>query len=253
MRLVNQSVIVETDDPQGLKTFLTNDGRNNDPTGTDMEVPTSRRSHVHRQRESIDILPSPTGTRVHHLLDDLGLSASDVHIKRLQEELDMTLPELTLSEKLLDMQQVTEPGSLPLMMDVQRKFDQISGNYDHGVIRQGQMSCAIMGYHLTNGDFGLPSTFSPKQQKFTRFDLDSYAKGRLDWAIEPRDLVHKSFLQLATEAEAIQRLDTAVALRHIGFSDPDIYGTAPDAVPDPRPGILEQVTGAQTAATVAAF
>jgi hypothetical protein len=60
-------------------------------------------------------------------------------------------------------------------------------------------------------------------------------------------------MQLATEAEALQKLDTPVALRHVGYSDDDIYGDDPAAKPEVRPGVLAEITGAQQAATVAAF
>jgi hypothetical protein len=105
---------------------------------------------------------------------------------------------------------------------VQHKFDESVGNYDQSVVKEGQMAVAIMGHHASRGEFGPPSRLTGDQRVFLGFGLDSYDRGDLDWAIQPRTLIEPSFLELLAQAQMLQTVTEPDALRHLGKSDDDI-------------------------------
>jgi hypothetical protein len=253
-KFVRQGVIIETNDTAGLTTFL---GSQQPSLVTDM---TYRQAQLQqeRDRQQINIMPAPEGTRVHHLIQNLGLGEAETHIARIAREIEDALPEIVFAERLQSMDQVTGPGARALVSRVQQKLDDVCGNYDNGTIKLGQMCAAMGGELIRTNQWGLRSQLTPQQQRFVPFNLDSYQKSELDFGLTPRELVPKTTLELAQEAVTIESIQTATGLRHIGFSDEEIYGTdeqgkslAPgaDETSKALPGILE-ATGPQIAANV---
>lgn len=235
MRFVHQHVIVESPNPADLKRKL-DAAAGATPAATDDY--TSRQS---RGRQEIGVLPAPTGTAVHHLLANLGLADADPHITRIEAQIEKAFPEIVLSDKLLEMTQVTRPGALPLVQDVQHKYDESAGNYYDAVAQLAEMCCTIGGYHANAGDWGLRSHLTDQQQKFLPFGFDSWAAGDVSVSITPGELIPRSMTELAQEALAMESVKTATGLRHVGLSDDDIYGEG--VTSPPRRGILEEKAG----------
>ena len=247
-KFVRQGAIIETKDPKGLTSFLT--GQQTQGTAT---TPRDAARQKEREQQNINVMPAPEGTRVHHLLQNLGLSDADPHISRIAREIEDALPEIVFAERMQDMDQVTKPGAMALVSRVQQKLDDVAGNYDAGVIKLSQMCAAIGGHLAQSGEWGLRSQLTGQQQLFLPFDLTSYQRNELDFSLTPRELIPKSTIELAQEAAAIESLTTPTGLRHVGFSDEQIYGTdesGESLAPVPLPGILASAGGVANAAAV---
>jgi hypothetical protein len=231
MRIANQAVVIETPQPEALqKQLRTSAGAT--------RTPTMERTDYHAGRQESKILPAPTGTAVHHLLEDIGLAASDPHIQRLERELEKTFPEIVLGEKLLEMDQVTRPGAVPLVQDVQHKYDESAGNYFDAVVRMGQMLCSMGGQLANSGAWGMQRDLTGAQRLFLPFSLESFHRGDLAWNLTPPELIPKTFGELCAEATALETVKTPAGLEHIGYSEEDVYGEK--NVPKVKPGLLEQ-------------
>jgi hypothetical protein len=242
-KFVRQGVIIETKDTAGLTTFL--GGQQASTFSNEFGESYNQQS---KDRQQINVMAAPEGTRVHHLITNLGLGEADGHISRIAREIEDALPEIVFAERLQAMDQVTGPGARALVSRVQQKLDDVAGNYDSGVVKLGQMCSAMGGELISTGQWGL----TPAQQRFTPFNLQSYQKTELDFGLVPRELVPKTVLELAQEAVVIESLTTPTGLRHIGKSGEEIYGTDENGTslePEFPPGILE-ATGTQVAASV---
>lgn len=237
MRFVHQAVIIETPNPDAAtKKTQANAGATR--TATDDFA------DRHAGRQDIKTLFVPIGTSVHHLLTNLGLADADPHIARIEAQIEKAFPEIVLSDKLLEMSQVTRPGALPLVQDVQHKFDESAGNYYDAVAQLGEMCCTVGGHHVRAGDWGLPSQLTDQQRTFLPFDLDSWGKGDVSVSIQPGELLPRSLADLASEALAIESIRTPTGLRMAGLSDEDIFGPLPAGQTEyPRRGLLEEQAG----------
>lgn len=230
MRFMRQKKIVATGSWQSLQKALSD--------------PPAKRGATHdfanpnADRESQGLLPAPADTTVHSLLENLGLGESDSHIVRLIAEIEKDLPEITLSDKLMAMSQVTAPGAIPLVQDVQGKYRESERNYDAGLIKLGQMCVSMGGALARSGAWGPRGQLTRGQAKFLPFDLASFDRGDLDWAITPRDLIPKSFQQKAMEAAAMELVKTPAGLLHLGYTLEQVYGEG--NVPAVLPGILAE-------------
>ena len=75
----------------------------------------------------------------------------------------------------------------------------------------------------------------------------------MDFAIQPRDLLRPTTLDLANEAKIIEGLTSPWAFAHVGLGPEEIYGSDPisgEVNPHTESGIIADLQGA-TAATSA--
>ena len=238
-RFVRQPVFIETPNPDGLAAQM--NGRTAGipmPPGMRSELADRPLANgIITERQSLLTQPVPLGTKAHPLLQDLGLGAATEHIERVKEELWQAVPEIVLQEKLLEMSQVTAPGAMPLVNQVQMKLDDVAANADQGIVRLAQMGVAMAGFLIKNGDWGTRGKLTDAQLKFEGYDLDSYGKGLLDFSLMPRELVAETELEKISVAEAFERLTTPQGWHMAGKSLEDIYG---EGAPDKLPSLLEQ-------------
>lgn len=229
LKFVNQKVIVETTDPKQFVTMA-----QATPAGQPVTVP----GDPGAGRETGGVLAGPPGTRVHHLIENLGLGEANAHIQRVLEEIERDIPEITLSEKLSGMSDISEPGARALLMAVNARLGEAMANYDLGLSRIVQSLLTIGGELASSGGWGPRSRLTEGQRLFLPWRLDSYAKGetRFSWAGRP--LFPATVLTKAMEAAAIDAIKTPSGLRHVGLSDDDIYGEG--LAPTVRPGILAE-------------
>lgn len=263
MRFVRQQIVVGSDDPKGLARFLTAGTYASPKPGPAAPAPNdyddflsdaAHRRFGERHDDDLSILPAPSGTTVGRLLTNLGVGESSVHFDRILEVLERNIPELILTEKLLNMTRVTGPGVRPLIMDVQHKLDDAAANYDGGVVKLVQMCCSIGGHLANAGVWGANRRgLSAQQQTFLPFDITSFDKGDLDFSIQPRDLLRPATLDLANEAKIIESLRTPFGLQHVGLGPEEIYGVDANGNVNPHTdnGILADLQSGQnsTAAT----
>lgn len=229
MKFVHQRHIIGTEDPAGAKALM--DGTAKAGATRDLANPNAR-------RESIDVLFAKHPVSAHPIIDNMGLAEADSHVQRLIDQLEKDLPEVTLSEKLLEMSQVTKPGALPLVQDVQQFVNEVAGNADRGLTKMGQMSVSIMAHEMRAGTMGPRSQWTDAMRKFLPFDLDSYHAGDLDFSLSERELVPPTMLERIQEAAAMELIKTPSGLRHLGFSDDDIWGEG--LAPETRAGLLAE-------------
>lgn len=152
------------------------------------------------------LLKAPKGASWIPLVGNLNPSEVDSQVERLLTEIEHDFPELSMYQELRKMSQVTGPGAARMMGDVYSRVLEVSSNYDMQSIKLFQMAVAIGGMRFQEGREGWAAK-TEQQQKFSPFNLDSYARGELDFEIMPRPLIPM------TEADTIdltgKRLDNA--------------------------------------------
>ena len=109
-------------------------------------------------------------------------------MEQLLAEIEHDFPELSMYTELRKMSQVTGPAAARMMGDVYSRVLEVSSNYDTQSIKLFQMAVAIGGARYAEGRDGW-ALRTPQQAKFGPFDLDSYARGDLDFSIMPRPLI----------------------------------------------------------------
>lgn len=252
-RFVRQGVLLATKDPKGAQAYLLGQQAVSRNGVTDDYA--TRLAGTYADRQTMNVWPVPDDVKPYHLLQDLGLAASEAHINRIRMEIEEALPEIVFIRRLQGMQQTTGPGARALMTEMRSKLNDVAGNFDHGVMKLGQMCAAIGGQLISDGDWGLRSQLTPQQQKFLPFDLTSYQRNELDFDLQPRELLPKTRSELLDEAIKQETITTPAGLRHVGYSDAEIYGVDANGkplAPEPRPGILQDVGSgtSEVAATV---
>jgi hypothetical protein len=134
------------------------------------------------------ILKGPEGGSKDTLVGDLNLADALPYVESLIGEIEGDHPELTLYSQLRKMERVSGPGAATMVGDAVGVFDEVSANYDLQSIKLFQMQVAIAGYRYQNRD-GLWALRTPQQQRFQYFDITSYQRGDLEFAIMPRPLI----------------------------------------------------------------
>ena len=150
-------------------------------------LPTDRLA-ANEDRESLLMLKGPEGGRTESLAGSLDLSAALPYIQSLLGEIEADHPELNMYAQLRAMSQVTGPGAQRLLGDVDNLVGEVSAGYDQQVVKLFQMALAIGGWRAQSGAWS-GGQMSSQQQKFLPFNLDSYARGELDFRVLPRPLI----------------------------------------------------------------
>lgn len=155
---------------------------------------------------------------------------------KLLGEIEHDFPELSMYQELRKMSQVTGPGAARMMGDVYSRVLEVSSNYDTQSIKLFQMAAAVGGHRAKQRSGGWAMQ-TDQQKKFLPFDLESYAKGKLNMAIMPRPLI------ALTEADTIEltgkRLDNAKKAQPI-FPDDKVLEIAGISDEDERAELLTQ-------------
>lgn len=100
------------------------------------------------------------------------------------------------------MSQVTGPGVSAMMGDVEGKVVEAQASYDTPNISLCRMALAIAGFRL-KGRIGGWANPNSHQKKFAPFDLDSYERGDLEMAIDPRPLIPSTAFSRAQKDQAV--------------------------------------------------
>ena len=184
------------------------------------------------------LLKGPYDTRWVPLTGNLQPEQVAPSIDRLLSEIEHDFPELSTYTELRKMSQVTGPGAARMMGDVYSRVLEVASNYDQQSIKLFQMAVAIGGMRYAEGQQGW-SMRTDQQRKFALFNLESYRRGDLDFAIMPRPLIPM------TEQDVIQltgqRLENAKKAKDV-FSQERVLEIAGIADEDERRkelGLLE--------------
>lgn len=197
-------------------------------------------------------LKTVAGASVAQLTGNLDLEAAMPYLEHLLTEIEQDHPELTFWTQLREMTQVTGPGASRLLGDVQARVWEAAANYDQQLTKLFQMSVAIGGWRRNRGDWAATS----QTDKFKPFDLESYARGELDFTIAPRPLIPMNEMERVEErssrATYALQFDGLIDLEDIlieaGFSEQriqEILARAPEPEPTPGPDDGDGTGGGQ--------
>lgn len=170
--------------------------------------------------EDLRFLKGPENGSIDTLVGTLSLAEALPYIAQLITEVKDDLPELSLYSELRDMQQVTGPGGVFLVGDVNTKYEEVSANHDTASVSLFRMALGMGGERLRRGDWRNPTAL---QEVFRPFDLDSYGSGAFTrLAILPRPLIP---LTVASQLET-QTKRAALANQIEKFvSEDEVYRT----------------------------
>lgn len=160
-------------------------------------------------------------------------------IESLIMEIEHDFPELSMYTELRKMSEVTGPGAARMMGDVYSKVLEVSSNYDTQSIKLFQMALAIGGFRHAENRAGWRLR-NDQQAKFAGFNLDSFRRGDLDFAINPRPLI--PLTELDSIELAGKRLDNAKKAQGVLSEDRvlEIAGISDPAERKKEMGLLEK-------------
>lgn len=138
------------------------------------------------ERESLNILEGPQGTRIETIELKVGEAAEAMD--RIFASIEKKCPEVTFYQQLRNMTQITGPGAQRVLGDVEHKFRSFAGGYDRNLIKLHQMGVSIAAMRYDEGALGWEKR-TREQAKFSTFTETSYTDGKLDHTIMPRSVV----------------------------------------------------------------
>jgi hypothetical protein len=150
-------------------------------------------------RESVLMLKGPADAKVHSLAGELSLGDAAMYMDKLIAEIEQDHPELSMYRELRQMSQVTGPAAARLVGDVASRVYDAAANYDQQSIKLFQMAVAIAGFRANGNGW---QNLTRQQAKFKMFNLDSYERGDLDFAIMPRPIMQPTKTEMAQEKTA---------------------------------------------------
>jgi hypothetical protein len=152
--------------------------------------------------ETLNVLEGGAGTDLKTLPFDSEAILAVIH--EVKAGIEKKCPEVVFYDKLREMTQTTGPSIQGLLGDVGAKVRAISAGYDRQLIKLLQMSVAIAGWRVREGDWDgtqLDAGLSEAQQKFAPFNFESWAAGDLKLNVMPRSLVPKAVVDRLTELQ----------------------------------------------------
>lgn len=131
---------------------------------------------------------------VHQLSGNLDIAAAEKRIESLITEIEHDHPEATMYSQLRSMGEVTGPAAERLMGDVRGYVHRARAGYDDASKRIFQMLVSMAAMRA-NDRLGGWQNLTTQQKKFSVFDLSSYERGDLDFAIDQRPLIPMTSLE----------------------------------------------------------
>lgn len=133
---------------------------------------------------------------VHTISGNLTLADAETRIASMIAEIEHDHPEVVMYERLRSMGQISGVAAERLMGDVRGHVQRARASYDAQSISLFRMMVAIAGERLKEGKGGWANK-TEHRKKFAPFNLDSYARGDLDFSIDPRPLVPETRIERA--------------------------------------------------------
>lgn len=171
---------------------------------------------------------------LHGIPNNLTLADAEVRIASLMAEIERDQPETTMYERLSQMSTLTGPAADRILGNVASYVQGARSRYDNQYRKLCQMSLAIGGMRYAQrnrpveGSENGWAANTEAQKKFALFNLDSYARGDLDFSIDPRPLVPET----SSERWANQQAYFAAKRAGMDAEFPLDYQLASDGVSD---------------------
>ena len=163
-------------------------------TTTEGGVVTTAGDRERKERQEVKILRLPPGSDVKTVPLSLGEGLSVM--ERYIGEIEHDHPELAMYQALRSMGNISGIAAARLMGDVANLVYSAEAAYDTPSTSLFRMAVAIAGYRLNNGDWEKgTSRLTAQHEYFRPFDLESYAAGKLNYAIAPRLVVEETELE----------------------------------------------------------
>ena len=105
--------------------------------------------------ESLNILEGPQVLEISTI--ELKISEAGEALDRIVKTVERKCPEVTFYSELRSMTQLTGAGATSILGDVTRKARMVSAGYDVQLTKLCQMTVAIAGMRLAEGEEGGPS------------------------------------------------------------------------------------------------
>jgi len=182
--------------------------------------------------EDMFLLVASENGSVHKLDGNLDIAQTVGVLKDTWQEILDDHPEITVYAYLKTLSQTTGPAVGKSLGDLVHAVRQASKNYDHATISLFRMLVAIGGMRANERAQGTGwAVLNEQQKKFLSFNMDSYAKGDLDFTINPRPVIELTeYDQAITNREkyisyaAAMRAD--IPLKYVlikeGYSEEDL-------------------------------
>lgn len=176
------------------------------------------------------LLKAPMGTAVLDLAGTLKLAEADPYLERTLKSFANDCPELQAGQIIQENSQLSGAALERMLGPAQKKLDRACASYFAQIIKLRQMQIAIAGWRA-NSDWRQKTV---QQAKFAPFNLESYAKGDLNFGIKRSLLVQATeaenedlMLKKATRATTLEPIvDEQEALRIAGYSEADAKAIA---------------------------
>jgi hypothetical protein len=194
--------------------------------------------------DDVAILSTDKEFTAHELKGAMDLDAAEKVMQQLLSEIEADHPECVMYRNLREMTTVSGRAVEMLTGDVAAYLNGAQSNYDAAAVRLHQMMVAIGGMRARERAAGWQN-LSDQQRKFLPFDLESYARGDLDFSILPRPLVPLSPDELAAEKQA----DYAAHQAGVDAGFPLDFQLAREGWSDDDLRALRQAQGAQVVAS----
>lgn len=141
-------------------------------------------------------------------------------------------PEARFFRELRGMTQVTGPGAERLLGDAVGRTRLARGGYDAQMKKRYQMAIAMCGHRarLPESQGGWPKPLTRRQAVFLPFDLNSFAKGDLDFEIAERPVVMPTKLEVIDLVRRQEMMQTRWGLGQIGIEGNEAESILADRV-----------------------
>lgn len=137
----------------------------------------------------------------------LKLSEAHPYLQDLINSFTDDYPELQAEAIIKQNSQISGAALERLLTPAQNRLDGVQPNYNQQLIKLRQMGIAVAGYRTSNGW----NENTKQQQVFNKFNLNSYAKGELDFSIVPAKLISET--ESDREDLLIKKAQRAVTLK----------------------------------------
>lgn len=223
LRFTRQYIIIGSDSPEAFREAVASNNSTQRSTSRGAREYDEIESAYARAstRQTIPVFGAKGPVSVARLYENMGLAEAVPHRDRVMEEIEKDLPEIVLSRMLLEKTNMSAPGAVPLVQDVQHKLDESAGNYDAGLVKLAQMGISIAAQCIADGVWNRRG-LTDQQRKFAAFSPDSWNRGELaSFSITPRSVIPESSEQRIARAAALERLTTVNGLMATGELDED--------------------------------
>lgn len=133
-------------------------------------------------------------------------------------------PEARYGQEILKMSQVTGPGMERILGPIVGPVIAARANYDAQTVKRLQMAIAIMGFRLQENDYPpeIVGARPDRYRAFEGYDLTSYGKGDLDFAVAPRPVFPETPEERANRLVIVDSLSSDWAKREAGVPEEEI-------------------------------